>query len=209
MIVKVCGMRDPENIRAVEQTGADLMGFIFFEKSPRHVVSMPAYMPQRQKRVGVFVNSTCNEILEKARTFSLSYIQLHGNESPEFCMKLKAYGLGVIRAVGASAASGIARAEEYTMADFIVFDTLTESYGGSGRRFDWNILSAYRGNVPFLLSGGIRAEHLDEILAFRHPAFAGVDLNSGFETAPALKDAAALNTFIKKLKTESQKHQSI
>ncbi len=200
MIVKVCGMRDPENIRAVEQTNADLMGFIFYPKSSRYVASCPSYLPQRQKRVGVFVNSTQDEILEKAERFSLDYIQLHGNETPEFCSALKTRGLRIIRAIGVGNADDIAKAGNYNMADLMIFDAKTAAYGGSGRRFAWDILSEYRGSVPFLLSGGIRAEHLSDILSFSHPQFAGIDLNSGFEISPALKDAAALTTFIKKIK---------
>ncbi len=200
MIVKVCGMRDPENIRAVEQTGADLMGFIFHPKSPRFAASLPAYMPKRQRRVGVFVNSAQEEIVRKAREFSLDYIQLHGNETPQFCLALKECGLRIIRAQRVANAADIAQAEAYYMADLMVFDTKTELYGGSGKKFNWQLLENYRGRVPFLLSGGINPGSLGEIQQFSHPMFAGVDLNSGFETSPALKDAEKLKNFIEKIK---------
>lgn len=200
MIVKVCGMREAENIRAVEQTGADLMGFIFHPKSPRFVATLPAYMPTRQKRVGVFVNSAQEEIVRKAREFSLDYIQLHGNETPQFCHALKECGLRIIRAQRVANADDIAQAEAYGMADLMVFDTKTELYGGSGKKFDWQLLENYKGRVPFLLSGGISPGSLGEIQQFSHPMFAGVDLNSGFETSPALKDAEKLKSFIEKIK---------
>ncbi len=200
MIVKVCGMRHPKNIRAVEQTGADLMGFIFHPKSPRFVATMPAYMPNRQKRVGVFVNSAQEEIVRKAREFSLDYIQLHGNETPEFCNALKDCGLSIIRAQRVSNADDIIKAEAYDMADLLVFDTKTELYGGSGKKFNWQLLENYKGRVPFLLSGGIAPDSLADILRFAHPMFAGVDLNSGFEISPALKDAEKLKNFIDKIK---------
>ena len=193
-------MRDSENIRAIEQTKADLMGFIFHPKSPRFVASLPEYMPKKQKRVGVFVNASLEQILAKAQKFSLEYIQLHGDESPAFCSELKNRGLKVIRAPRIANADDIIRAESYNMADLMIFDTKTELYGGSGKKFNWQLLENYKGCVPFLLSGGIRSDTFEEIKAFFHPQFAGIDLNSGFEISPALKDVGKLNNFIEKIK---------
>ena len=193
-------MRDSENIRAIEQTKADLMGFIFHPKSPRFVASLPEYMPKKQKRVGVFVNASLEQILAKAQKFSLEYIQLHGDEPPAFCSELKNRGLKVIRAQRISNADDIIRAESYNMADLMIFDTKTELYGGSGKKFNWQLLENYKGCVPFLLSGGIRSDTFEEIKAFFHPQFAGIDLNSGFEISPALKDVGKLNNFIEKIK---------
>lgn len=193
-------MRDSENIRAIEQTKADLMGFIFHPKSPRFVASLPEYMPKKQKRVGVFVNASIEQILTKAQKFSLEYIQLHGDEPPAFCSELKNRGLKVIRAQRIANADDIIRAESYNMADLMIFDTKTELYGGSGKKFNWQLLENYKGCVPFLLSGGIRSDTFEEIKAFFHPQFAGIDLNSGFEISPALKDVGKLNNFIEKIK---------
>lgn len=193
-------MRDSENIRAIEQTKADLMGFIFHPKSPRFVASLPEYMPKKQKRVGVFVNASLEQILAKAQKFSLEYIQLHGDEPPAFCSELKNRGLKVIRAQRIANADDIIRAESYNMADLMIFDTKTELYGGSGKKFNWQLLENYKGCVPFLLSGGIRSDTFEEIKAFFHPQFAGIDLNSGFEISPALKDMGKLNNFIEKIK---------
>lgn len=193
-------MRDSENIRAIEQTKADLMGFIFHPKSPRFVAYLPEYMPKKQKRVGVFVNASLEQILAKAQKFSLEYIQLHGDEPPAFCSELKNRGLKVIRAQRIAHADDIIRAESYNMADLMIFDTKTELYGGSGKKFNWQLLENYKGCVPFLLSGGIRSDTFEEIKAFFHPQFAGIDLNSGFEISPALKDVGKLNNFIEKIK---------
>ena len=193
-------MRDSENIRAIEQTKADLMGFIFHPKSPRFVASLPEYMPKKQKRVGVFVNASLEQILAKAQKFSLEYIQLHGDEPPAFCSELKNRGLKVIRALRIANADDIIRAESYNMADLMIFDTKTELYGGSGKKFNWQLLENYKGCVPFLLSGGIRSDTFEEIKAFFHPQFAGIDLNSGFEISPALKDVGRLNNFIEQIK---------
>lgn len=192
-------MRDSENIRAIEQTKADLMGFIFHPKSPRFVASLPEYMPKKQKRVGVFVNASLEQILAKAQKFSLEYIQLHGDEPPAFCSELKNRGLKVIRAQRIANTDDIIRAESYNMADLMIFDTKTELYGGSGKKFNWQLLENYKGCVPFLLSGGIRSDTFEEIKAFFHPQFAGIDLNSGFEISPALKDVGKLNNFIEKI----------
>lgn len=193
-------MRDSENIRAIEQTKADLMGFIFHPKSPRFVASLPEYMPKKQKRVGVFVNASLEQIIAKAQKFSLEYIQLHGDEPPAFCSELKNRGLKVIRAQRIANTDDIIRAESYNMADLMIFDTKTELYGGSGKKFNWQLLEDYKGCVPFLLSGGIRSDTFEEIKAFFHPQFAGIDLNSGFEISPALKDVGKLNNFIEKIK---------
>ena len=193
-------MRDSENIRAIEQTKADLMGFIFHPKSPRFVASLPEYMPKKQKRVVVFVNASLEQILAKAQKFSLEYIQLHGDEPPAFCSELKNRGLKVIRAQRIANTDDIIRAESYNMADLMIFDTKTELYGGSGKKFNWQLLENYKGCVPFLLSGGIRSDTFEEIKAFFHPQFAGIDLNSGFEISPALKDVGKLNNFIEKIK---------
>ena len=193
-------MRDSENIRAIEQTKADLMGFIFHPKSPRFVASLPEYMPKKQKRVGVFVNASLEQILAKAQKFSLEYIQLHGDDPPAFCSELKNRGLKVIRAQRIANTDDIIRAESYNMADLMIFDTKTELYGGSGKKFNWQLLEDYKGCVPFLLSGGIRSDTFEEIKAFFHPQFAGIDLNSGFEISPALKDVGKLNNFIEKIK---------
>lgn len=193
-------MRDSENIRAIEQTKADLMGFIFHPKSPRFVASLPEYMPKKQKRVGVFVNASLEQILAKVQKFSLEYIQLHGDEPPAFCSELKNRGLKVIRAQRIANTDDIIRAESYNMADLMIFDTKTELYGGSGKKFNWQLLENYKGCVPFLLSGGIRSDTFEEIKAFFHPQFAGIDLNSGFEISPALKDVGKLNNFIEKIK---------
>lgn len=205
MIVKVCGMREAENIRAVEQAGADWMGFIFFPRSARYVANRPTYLPARCKRVGVFVDESTRLILQKAKAFGLHYIQLHGKETPEQCRELKAEGLGVIKVCSISGESDLPHAACYEQAcDYLLFDTACPGYGGSGKSFNWNVLHAYHGNTPFLLSGGINPGSLDELARFRHPRWAGIDLNSGFETAPACKDAASIHTFIKQIKQKIQ-----
>lgn len=201
MIIKVCGMRQADNIRAVEQSGADWMGFIFYEPSPRYVASPPAYLPERCKRVGVFVNAPTFTIQSHISTYHLDMIQLHGNESPEYCRRIHQLGLPVIKSLPIPPTGHFIRWKEYQdSADYLLFDTACTDYGGSGKRFDWSVLTQYKGEKPFLLSGGICSSHLAEIRQFNHPRWIGVDLNSGFESAPGIKDASLLHSFIHKLK---------
>lgn len=205
MIIKVCGMREPENIRAVEQTGTDWMGFIFFPRSARYVALPPDYLPERCKRVGVFVNESTDQILPKAKKFGLHYIQLHGKETPEQCRRLKAEGLGVIKVFSIAGEKDLQSVICYDgICDYFLFDTACPGYGGSGNTFNWNILQAYQGETPFLLSGGIRPDSINALLRFKHRRWAGIDLNSGFETAPTQKDAILLQKFIEQIKKEIQ-----
>ena len=157
------------------------------------------------KKVGVFVNTSFEELVETAAFFRLDYLQLHGNETPEDCHALQKRGYSLIKAFQIATACDLEQTTNYEgRVDYFLFDTKCNSYGGSGKQFDWSVLEAYRGKTPFLLSGGIRPESAGAIRSFRHPRLAGIDLNSGFETAPALKDAAAVHTFINQLKQKIQ-----
>ena len=208
MIIKVCGMREPENIRAVEATGTDWMGFIFFPKSPRFVENVPDYLPQQSKRVGVFVNASIDEIVEKIKPFQLQLIQLHGRETPAFCRELRQRipaDMKIIKMIPIATRNDIQMADSYTNdVDYFLFEsgipTNGGSYGGSGQQFDWSILQRYQGSVPFLLTGGIGKEDAEQIAHFHHPQFSGIDLNSRFETAPALKDTKKIRAFVDKIR---------
>ena len=201
MIVKVCGMRDADNIRQVEECGADWMGFIFFSRSPRFVAEVPHYLPSKQKRVGVFVNASYDEIKARVEAFGLDAVQLHGAEKADLCMRLRNDGLTVVKAFSLRSAADVQQTDGYIGAcDYFLFDTPTAAYGGSGRMFDWTLLQAYKGPTPFLLSGGLTPDSLEALVAFSHSQWAGIDLNSGFETQPALKNPQALKSFISKFR---------
>lgn len=218
MLIKVCGMRDPENIRQVAATGIDWMGFIFYARSARSVdngklkienerKSSPLNNSQLSilncqfKKVGVFVNATTEQMIEIARLYRLDYLQLHGNESPDICYALQKRGYAIIKAFPIASADDLASTTEYEgRADYFLFDTKCNSYGGSGKQFDWSVLASYKGNTPFLLSGGINPDSADAIIHFRHPRLAGIDLNSGFEIEPSMKDTEKIRTFIEKIK---------
>lgn len=201
-IIKICGMTETENIRHIEQLGVDLIGFIFYPKSPRCLCEMPGYLPRQARRVGVFVNETKENILMYADRFGLDYIQLHGNESPEYCRSLLTAGhLPLIKAFSIDRPHDLQPISAYDgLCRYYLFDTKSPKYGGSGRQFDWNLLQRYHGSTPFLLSGGINSYSAQAIKAFHHPRFAGVDLNSRFETSPGIKDVERIRTFLKELK---------
>lgn len=204
MIIKVCGMRDPDNIRAVEQrVRPSMMGFICYDRSPRYVGSVPpAYMPAAPvKRVGVFVNPTADYVMHQVQTLGLHAVQLHGHESPAFCSQLRqmlGVGIMLIKAFGIASAADFDATDGYE-ADMFVFDTRCTEHGGSGRQFDWQVLDSYTGNTPFLLSGGIGPADAQAISQLHHPQLVGVDLNSRFELAPGMKDVDLLAAFASKL----------
>ncbi len=205
MIVKVCGMRDAENISQLSRLNVDWIGFIFYEKSPRYVQAIDgvngAVENYSLKKVGVFVNAAYQQIMEMAAAYRLDYIQLHGSESPVFCQTLREQGFSVIKAFSVSTAADLEKINEYEgSADFFLFDTKCTGYGGSGKQFDWSILASYQGKTPFLLSGGINPESAGAVKNFTHPQFAGIDLNSGFEIEPGLKDIRKLEFFLDKIK---------
>ena len=198
-LVKVCGMREAENIREVEALGIDLMGFIFWPKSGRYVSERPAYLPTNCKRVGVFVDEDVETVKRIADDYVLDFIQLHGHESRAYCAQLK--GLKLIKAFNIATTEDFKQTEPYTgIVDYFLFDTKGKSVGGNGEKFDWSVLSAYDDNTPFLLSGGIGPDDAERIKNFHHEKCIGIDLNSKFEIAPGLKDVAALRHFLRALK---------
>ena len=200
-IIKVCGMTDGENIRQTEQLGVDFIGFIFYPRSPRFLFEMPTYLPVRSRRIGVFVNESKDNILMYADRFGLDYIQLHGNESPEYCHNLQATGMKLIKAFSIATPRDLSSVSAYEgLCQYYLFDTKTPQYGGSGNQFDWTLLNRYTGNTPFLLSGGINQYSAAAIRNFHHPRLAGVDINSRFESSPGLKDIGRIQTFISELR---------
>lgn len=202
-IIKVCGMREAGNIQDVELIeGVDMLGFIFYPKSPRYVCELPAYLPAHARRVGVFVNEDRQVIHKYADRFGLNYVQLHGNESPEYCKSLHAPGLKIIKAFSIAAPQDLRGVHEYeNVCDLFLFDTKCEQYGGSGNQFDWDILHIYNGTIPFLLSGGIHAHSASALKQFQHPCLAGYDLNSRFELQAGKKDVECIRTFLNELKS--------
>ena len=206
--IKVCGMRDAENIREVEALGIDMMGFIFYPKSSRYVSDRPAYLPQKCKRVGVFVDATGDAIRQHITNYSLDIIQLHGHESPDFIRQFRLLcddSIAIIKAFNIATKEDLEATTPYAcLVDYFLFDTRRPPEetggwlppGGTGEKFDWNILEAYNGDTPFLLSGGIGPDDAERILDYHHPKCIGIDLNSRFEIEPGIKDIVKLKTFL-------------
>lgn len=201
MMIKVCGMRDAQNIRDVESLGVDWIGMIFWPKSKRYVAEVPSYLPGHLKKVGVFVDSTLDDILQHISDYQLDIIQLHGQESPDFAKALKPHT--IIKAFNIEKADDLLQTEKYEgIADYFLFDTKGKMVGGNGQKFDWSVLTAYQGKTPFLLSGGIGPEDVESVKSFRHPRCIGIDLNSRFESEPGFKDINQLKTFINNIRYE-------
>jgi phosphoribosylanthranilate isomerase len=189
-------MRDAENIKAVAALSPDYMGFIFYKDSPRFVDELPmdvlGGLSVTINKVAVFVNEDIETIREIIDKYNFDFVQLHGNESPAFCKRLKDDAI-VIKAFGIDKNFDFKQLEKYkNKADLFLFDTKTSAHGGSGLTFDWNILDKYEMEIPFFLSGGLSPDNIEEVKSITHPAFYGVDLNSKFEISPGLKDIEKL-----------------
>jgi phosphoribosylanthranilate isomerase len=200
--VKICGMREPENILEVAELKPDLMGFIFYQYSSRFIDKILdheiiAKLPPQIRKAGVFVNADFEEITGTIRKYSLDIVQLHGNERPELCSRLRETGIQVIKAFNIKESTGFKLCSEFIpWTDYFLFDALTSDYGGSGNKFDWEILGKYDLGHPFFLSGGINPGDVNNILEITNRAFYGIDLNSRFEVKPGLKNIETLRKFI-------------
>jgi len=180
------------------------MGFIFWPKSSRFVSEVPAYLPEHCQRVGVFVDASIGDIMSAVNNFALHFIQLHGQESPSYIIQLKSHlpvGIKIIKAFNIATTDDLALTHPYEgIVDDFLFDTKGKSVGGNGEKFDWTVLDAYTGSTPFLLSGGIGPDDAERVRNFHHDKCIGIDLNSRFESAPALKNTEEISRFLEKLK---------
>lgn len=210
MNIKVCGITQFKQLQQLEALNIDYAGLIFYKDSPRY---MGDKLPGKQvkeadfdlKKVGVFVNPSYSELLDAIDDYGLDIVQLHGNETPEMCEELSAE-VEVIKAfrIAGDASNNI---DEMVMpydavCDFYLFDTagLKESFGGTGQQFDWSVLKKAKIEKPFFLSGGIGPDDATKVKAFSHPDFFAIDINSKFETAPGVKDMAAILKFLQAFK---------
>jgi phosphoribosylanthranilate isomerase len=199
--LKICGMREQENMLEIAALRPDFFGLIFYPKSPRFVsLEQAKNLPEFPdvSRVGVFVNESLDNILQIAEQANLSVIQLHGNESPEFCAAIKRQNLQIIKAFGINENFDSSTLKNYeTVCDYFLFDTKTQQHGGSGKNFDWTILQHLEINRPFFLSGGISAENAGEAIkaCANLPLFA-LDVNSKAEIAPGIKSYKLIQEII-------------
>lgn len=201
MLVKVCGITDKKQYEQLIDLGIDMVGFNFYPPSKRYLSEKIAHdHKQRTLRVGVFVDPTEEEVDKAVQEHSLDMVQLHGHEPVEFCARLsRKYNL--IKVFGISGSfdfASILPYEDYVQ--YFLFDTKTALYGGSGRKFDWANLSEYKGSREFLLSGGINPGDAEVILQLNFDKLAGVDINSGFEMAPGIKNMELIKQFLSLIK---------
>lgn len=225
LIIKVCGMRDADNINDVSALDINWMGFIFYPKSPRYVRQIssnagiiPDYSSLKEKataddagrirRVGVFVDDMPQNIVTRVFNYHLDIVQLHGSESPVMIDNLRRTldpdirkGIKIMKAISVKSDDDILKCKDYEgYVDYFLFDTKTLLKGGSGEQFDWSVLQSYDGATPFLLSGGIGPDDARRVRAFSHPRCIGIDVNSKFENEPAFKDVDMLRKFISEVR---------
>lgn len=194
-------MRDPKNIVEVANSAPDYLGFILYPKSKRNVnpellPELFKAIPEKIQKVGVFVNESIDQIIKIAKV-GLNVIQLHGQETPDICNAIKKSGFTVFKAFSIDDAFDFNMLEAYKgTCDYFLFDTKGNLPGGTGQKFKWQILEKYHLDIPFFLSGGITPDDVENICNFKHAQLLGLDINSGFEISPALKNIEKVKHFI-------------
>lgn len=205
MRVKVCGITQASQAIKIKEAGADFGGFIFYPPSVRYVYkSMSAAQIKKLRdinKVGVFVNAGVDTVLRTVDECGLYLVQLHGDESPRYCEKISQY-ITVVKAFRIQPDDNIAWKikDYYEAADMYLFDTEGTNFGGTGKKFDWQLLKDMNINKPFFLSGGIAPDDVESIKAFMQQPVAkdlfAIDINSRFETTPGIKDIEKVRSFI-------------
>lgn len=220
MIVKVCGMRDGENIGAVAKLDVDWIGMVFWNESQRNVTMIPTHAgiipdranlgmtPSSFKRVGIFVDEMAQNIITRAVNFKLDIIQMNGHETPTLIRNLRRTldpdlrpGIKFIKTIKIESGNDLAECKDYAdCVDYFLFDTRSDEKEGATRHFDWSLTEQYDGQVPFLLSGGIGPEDAHRLTKLHHPMLAGIDINANFESEPGIKDIDKIRTFLEETK---------
>lgn len=213
MIIKVCGMREPDNIRHLGQLTPDYLGFIFYPHSKRFAGDLDAdamaSISPSIKKTGVFVNETMDGMADEVIRYDLDAVQLHGEESADFCRSFRKFlhnmqtekHVEIIKAFGLSETfdfDTLAGYEDFV--DYYLFDTSTEEHGGSGLTFDWTILKNYKGKKPYFLSGGLSPDNIHAVSEIKDARLYGVDLNSRFEVDAGVKDINKLKSAFEKIR---------
>ena len=205
MKFKVCGLFNDKNIQQVAELNPDYFGHIFWEKSVRYVKTITPNLKSEIKKTGVFFNSNFDVVIDKVSKHNLACVQLHGDESPEFCKKILDSGIQVIKSfrIDDEFDFGVLNNyEEYC--DMFLFDSKSDLPGGTGKSFNWENLKKYNLKKDFFISGGIGLHSIDDLfdlLKMDLPVY-GIDVNSKFEDDNYLKKIDELKTFIKTIKDE-------
>lgn len=216
MRLKICGMKYQQNIDKVASLNPDYLGFIFYDKSPRNITDKEIFAVKKSiKKVGVFVDETLEVILQKIKEFDLQAVQLHGDESPEFCNQLKgrhaelvsaSHSIEIIKVFSIKDEFDFNRLQPYEkVCDYYLFDTKGKEKGGNGYTFDWSVLKDYPSTKPYFLSGGIGLDEVDNLLSFLRRQESkycyALDVNSKFEIEAGLKNVEKLHQFKQELKS--------
>lgn len=205
MQLKVCGLTDINQINELSKLEIDRLGFIFYKKSPRYAVDKLdeediLTIKGKINKTGVFVNEDLNIIESTIKYYKLNSVQLHGEESPEFCKQLKSK-VEVIKTILIKNKESFSEIDKYDGAcNYFLFDTYSGAYGGTGKKFDWSWLDKYNLNIPFILSGGIDLTNIKDVLSINHPQLVGIDVNSKFELESGIKDINKIKELIKIIK---------
>jgi len=210
MRAKVCGLNSVNQMMQLDEMGVDFAGFIFYPKSPRYVLNTISKTELKKakgeniNKVGVFVNENPDQLLSLVDECGLYLAQLHGDETPRYCEKIADY-ISVIKAFRLRDDDDVLwKIKDYQdIVDMFLFDTAGVEYGGTGKRFNWEILQTLNINKPFFLSGGIGPSDIEELKAFSIMPVAkdlfAVDVNSRFEITPGIKDMTIVKPFIQEL----------
>lgn len=206
--VKICGLKDPENLQVAVEAGARFVGFVFYPPSPRHVPldvakELSMQVPTGVRCVGLFVDPTDEELERVLGHVQLDMIQLHGGESAERVAEVRArFGVEVMKAIAISGQEDLERIKAYEdAADWILCDTPSVGHGGSGESFDWEILKAYAFSKPWMLAGGLTVENVGDAIEALKPD--AVDVSSGVEKSRGVKDAEKIRSFISAVRAAS------
>jgi len=205
--LKICGLTEEQNVYNIIQAAKpDYLGFIFYKHSSRFVENQITpetvkSLPDDIDKTGVFVNSSLANILNVADKYGLDTLQLHGDESPEFCANCKSHDYTVIKVFGVGKALNISLMNKYSeVCDYFLFDTAGAYRGGNGEKFNWMLLNEYALDKPYFLSGGIAPEDVEILRSIEDPKFYGIDINSRFEIEPGIKDVNKIEEFSNQIK---------
>ncbi len=195
--IKVCGMKISSNIEALISLEPDFIWFIFYKKSKRFIPQIDLSIDYRKtKKVGVFVDEPIESVIEIVNKNNLDLVQLHGQEDPSYCNALILNGISIIKAFKVDEHFDFNQCASYNpFVSYFLFDAKGKLPGGNGISYDWNILANYKDEIPYLLSGGIDVNSIDKLKEFSHKKCVGIDINSGFELEPGLKNIEEIIQF--------------
>ena len=208
--LKVCGLTKINQIQELISLNTDFLGFIFYEKSPRFVLNHLSLEEiseiNHQGKIGVFVNETVEKISEISEKAKLSFIQLHGDEDEKFILQLRQIlgnNIKIIKVIriGNQSFDELQKTinQQPSSVNYLLFDTDSKAFGGTGKTFDWQILNEIEIPIPYFLSGGISLENIHQLSTINHQPIV-LDINSKFETEPGIKDLEKIKTFKSLLK---------